>query len=363
MSEPTQPGAPDPAPAPEPASSPAPESASPPPPPSDAPLTAREAADLISAKADTPSAPSGADAAPERPSGETDGRDDPETPPPIEAPRSWTKADKEAFASLPRDTQERILALDRTRELELRRGQNEAAEQRKAAEAMAQQAEQAQAQARWQYEQNLPQQALLLDAEYRKEFGTPTWDDLQDWQRNDPLRYQAWDLAYKRLTHASAELQAQQDRQYQQQQLQQQQFLQNAEAWRAAEAQKFADKFPEWKDPKTYQAKVSEVMDFMKEVGFEQDFLARAATEFLPIQIHDSRFQELAWKALQYDKAIAATKAPSQKPVPPVQRPGSAPNRGEAQEARFRDLTKQLDRTGNLRDAAALLAARMNGRS
>lgn len=360
MSEPTQPDAG--APAPEPIAPP-PEPSPSPPPASDAPITAREAADLISGKTDKPSAPDGADAAPERPSGETDGRDDPETPPPIEAPRSWTKADKEAFASLPRDTQERILALDRTRELELRRGQNEAAEQRRAAEALAQQAEQAQAQARWQYEQSLPQQALLLDAEYRKEFGTPTWDDLQDWQRNDPLRYQAWDLAYKRLTHASAELQAQQSQQYQQQQLQQQQYMQNAEAWRAEEAVKFADKFPEWKDPKTYQANVSKVMDFMKKTGFEQEFLARAATDFLPIQIHDHRFQVMAWKACLYDDAVEATKQPSRAPVPPVQRPGSAPNRGEAQEARFKDLTRQLDRTGSLRDGAALIAARMNGRS
>ena len=361
MSEPTQPG-PEPAPAPEPVPSPAPEPT--PPPASDAPLTAREAADLISGKTDKPSAPDGADAAPERPSGETDGSSDPEEKtPPIEAPRSWTKADRQAFASLPRDTQERILALDRTRELELRRGQNEAAEQRRAAEALAQQAEQAQAQARWQYEQSLPQQALVLDAEYRKEFGTPTWDDLQDWNRNDPLKYQAWDLAYKKLAHASAELQAQQAQQAQQQQLQQQQFMHNAEAWRAEEAQKFAEKFPEWKDPKTYQANVSEVMDFMKDTGFEQEFLARAATEFLPIQIHDHRFQTIVWKALQYDKALKATKSPSRAPVPPVQRPGSAPAKGEAQEARFKDLTRQLDRTGSLRDGAALIAARMNGRS
>jgi hypothetical protein len=361
MSEPTQPG-PEPAPAPESAPAPEPAPASPPSPPSDAPLTAREAADLISAKTEKPSAPDGADAAPERPSGETDGND-PETPPPIEAPRSWTKADKEAFASLPRDTQERILALDRTRELELRRGQNEAAEQRRAAEALAQQAEQAQAQARWQYEQSLPQNALLLDAEYRKEFGTPTWDDLQEWQRTDPTRYQAWDLAYKRLTHASAELQAQQAQQAQQQQWEQQQYYQQAEAWKTEEAKKFAEKAPEWKDPKTYQSKVSEVLEYMEEIGYPRQEVENFASNFVPIQIHDHRFQLIVRDAMRYREAVKATKQPSQKSVPPVQRPGSAPNRGEAQEARFKDLTRQLDRTGSLRDGAALIAAKMNGRS
>jgi len=360
MSEPTQPDAG--APAPEPIA-PAPEPSPPSPPPSDAPITAREAADLISGKTDKPSAPE-ADAAPERPSGETDGSSDPEDKtPPIEAPRSWTKADRQAFASLPRDTQERILALDRTRELELRRGQNEAAEQRRAAEALAQQAEQAQAQARWQYEQSLPQQALVLDAEYRKEFGTPTWDDLQDWNRNDPLKYQAWDLAYKKLAHASAELQAQQAQQAQQQQAQQQQFMQNAEAWKNEEAMKFQEKAPEWKDPKTYQAKVAEVLDYMEEIGYPRQEIEGFATNFVPIQIHDHRFQLIVRDALRYREAVKATKQPARNAVPPVQRPGSAPAKGEAQEARFKDLNKQLERTGSIRDGARLIAALNGGRS
>ena len=36
------------------------------------------------------------------------------------------------------------------------------------------------------YEQSLPQKALLLDAQYREEFGTPTWAEIKEWQRNDP---------------------------------------------------------------------------------------------------------------------------------------------------------------------------------
>lgn len=354
MSEPTQPDAG--APAPEPIT-PTPE---PSPPPSDAPITAREAADLISAKTDTPSAPE-ADAAPERPSGETDG-DDPSQKP-IEAPRSWTKDEKATFAGLPREQQERLLALDRTRELELRRAQNDAAEQRRAAEVMAWQAEQAQAQARAQYEQNLPQQALLLDAQYREEFGTPTWAELKEWQRNDPLKYQAWDLAYKQATAAAEELRQQQARQYQQQQQEWQQFMQGAEVWKAQETEKFLAEVPEWKDPKTYGEKVAKVMDYMKENGFEQEFLARAANEFLPLQIHDHRLQKFIWKSLLFDEAQAAAKTPHRATVPPVQRPGSAPARGEAREAQFKDLNRQLERTGSIRDGARLIAALNGSRS
>jgi hypothetical protein len=52
--------------------------------------------------------------------------------PPIDPPRSWTKAEKERFQSLPRETQEYLHTREQEREREFRRGQNEAAEQRKA---------------------------------------------------------------------------------------------------------------------------------------------------------------------------------------------------------------------------------------
>lgn len=361
MSEPTQSVAD--APAPEPASSPAPESATPAAAPSirdnGAPITAREAAGLISEQSDTQSADK-ADAAPERPRGETDGSDPPVEP--IEAPRSWNKAQKEQFATLPRDTQEYLVSLDRTRELEIRRVQNEAAAQRQAAEAMAQQAEQAQAQARQQYEQNLPQNALLLEAQYHEEFGTPTQEELKEWADTDPTKWIRWNNAFQRVTTARGELYQLQQQQYQQQQYQQQQFMQNAEAWKAEETRKLHAKQPEWADPKTYGEKVAEIMDYMQSgLEFTHEELSRFATEFVPLSIHDHRVQIAFWKSNLYDKAQKAARSPSRAPVPPVQRPGSAPNRGEANEARFRDLNRQLDRTGDARDAARLIAA-MNGR-
>src|SRR5262245_16949164 len=55
--------------------------------------------------------------------------------PPIDPPRSWTAEDKEIFRTLPRATQENLAARDRARETEFRRGQNEAAELRKAVDA------------------------------------------------------------------------------------------------------------------------------------------------------------------------------------------------------------------------------------
>ena len=350
MSETGQPGAesaaPEPAAAPVPA--PAPDTSSP---AADAPITAREAADLISSQPAEDAAP------PKEPSGETEGSDDPAKERPIDAPRSWTKADKEAFAALPRDTQERILALDRTRELELRRGQNEAAEQRRQAEALAQQAEQERSRARQQYEQSIPQKALLIDAQYRQEFGTPTWDQIQEWASYDQPKYVRWQAAYARATAAADELRGMQAKQQQAQQADMQRFFQNAEQWKQEETAKFHEKAPEWRDPKTYQSKVAQVLEYMEEVGYPRQQVEAFANEYVPIQIHDHRFQLIVRDALRYREAEKAAKQPTRNRPPPVQRPGPASNRGEANEARFRDLNRQLDRTGEARDAARLIAA------
>jgi hypothetical protein len=78
--------------------------------------------------------------------------------PPIEPPRSWTKADKDLFTSLPRETQERIAERERLREGDFLRRQAEAAEKLKGLGAK----EQAVDQARQQYEAALPQLLFTL---------------------------------------------------------------------------------------------------------------------------------------------------------------------------------------------------------
>jgi hypothetical protein len=69
-------------------------------------------------------------AGPETVPGETQGDDRAEAPS-IEPPRSWTKEDKELFKGLPRATQERLVARERSRESDFLRRQNEAAEKRR----------------------------------------------------------------------------------------------------------------------------------------------------------------------------------------------------------------------------------------
>jgi phage terminase large subunit len=59
--------------------------------------------------------------------------------------------------------------------------------------------------------------------------------------------------------------------------------------------------------------------------------------------------------------AQAKAKAAATRPVPPVQRPGVSQPKGAALDAQIQHLTQKLEKTGNLKDAAALLRARRAG--
>ena len=89
----------------------------------------------------------------------------------------------------------------------------------------------------------------------------------------------------------------QQAQQTQQQYQQQQQFLQEAETWKAAETQKFLEKAPEWKDPKTYRVKGRRGYGlYAGESASSESFSNAPPTNSCRIQIHDHRFQLMAWK-------------------------------------------------------------------
>jgi hypothetical protein len=57
-------------------------------------------------------------------------------------------------------------------------------------------------------------------------------------------------------------------------------------------------------------------------------------------------------------QAQAKAKAAAAKPLPPVQRPGASQSKGATREEVIQSLTKNLDASGSLKDAAALLRAR-----
>src|SRR5512139_2205613 len=235
--------------------------------------------------------------------------------PPIEAPRSWTKEQKEQFANLPREAQEIISGREQDRETTLRRGQNELAEQRKALEAERGKVDQA----RQQYEAALPQLLATLQEQQQGEFADiKTMADVEKLAREDWPRYALWDAQQKKVAAVTQELKASQERQSHEFEARWQQFAADEDA-------KFIEKAPEMAD----RAKASQIADasiaLLKDMGFTESDLATLWSGKASLSLRDHRAQLLIRDAVRYRQAQKTAPAKvAAKPVPPVQKPGSS---------------------------------------
>jgi hypothetical protein len=304
------------------------------------------------AQADADAAPPGAD--PEA-TGETTANAEPpaaQTSPageaPIEPPRSWTKEARERFASLPRETQEYLAQREQDRDRELRRSQNEAAEQRKVLEAERQKAEQV----RTQYEAALPDMLGTLQREQASAFpDVKSIIDVERLAREDWPRYVAWDAQQKRIASAQQELASAGLRQEQDRQIRLAEYTQR-------ELGLVSEKAPELADPAQRARFEHAAVGMLRDLGFSDHELVALHMGRTDLSLHDHRVQLLIRDGLRLRDAQKAARQASLKPVPPVQRPGVAPQRGAAHDAVVQNLTKRLDQTGTLKDAARLLAER-----
>jgi len=290
-------------------------------------------------------------APPEQPEAQgatTESAEPPAAQAPIEPPRSWTKEARERFASLPRETQEYLADREQERDRELRRGQNEAAEQRKALEAERQKAEQA----RVQYETAVPVMLANLLAQQAADFSDiKSIVDVERLAREDWPRYVLWDAQQKRIASAQQELNGTAQRQQQERLIRLGEFI-------AREQGTLAEKVPEFADPVQRSRLEHAAVGMLHDFGFSDQELTELYQGRRDLSLHDHRLQLIIRDGVRFRDAQKAAKLASTKPVPPVQRPGVAQPRGAAQDAVVQNLTKRLDQTGNLKDAARLLAER-----
>ena len=294
------------------------------------------------------------DAAPadmQDPGERTEGADRQAEPAPIEPPRSWTKEDKELFASLPRATQERLAERERSREGDFLR-QNEAAEKLKGLTAK----EQAVEQARQSYEAALPQLLATLQQQQAGEFADITsMADVERLAREDWPRYLLWDLQQKKIAEVSQQLLAAQHRHVREKLAQFTDFARR-------EDDLFKEKVPDMADEAKAAELQKKALAVLGDLGFEEAELAQAWNGTRDLSLRDHRVQLLVRDATLWREAQAKAKAAAQKPVPPVQRPGAARSESAASEAQIQALGKRLESTGSLRDAAALVRARRAAR-
>jgi hypothetical protein len=73
-------------------------------------------------------------------------------------------------------------------------------------------------------------------------------------------------------------------------------------------------------------------------------------------------FQRMMYDAGKYRLMIKAKDAAAAKPVPPVQRPGTARSPAEREHADLRSLNARLSSSGNIKDAVALYNARKSSK-
>jgi len=315
---------------------------------------ARPAADAEAAPPanDSADALAPADAAPpvepEAPGEPTASAEPPAAQAPIEPPRSWTKEARERFASLPRETQEYLASREQDRDRELRRSQNDAAEQRKALKAERKQAEQA----RTQYESALPAVLATLQQVQADSFSdVKSIVDVERLAREDWPRYVLWDAQQKRIASAQQELAGAAQRQEQERRIRLDEYVKR-------ERDVLVEKIPEIADPVQRSKLEQAALGMLRELGFSDQELNGLYYGRGDLSLHDHRLQMLIRDGVRFRDAQKAAKEASAKPVPPVQRPGVAQPRGAAQDAVVQNLTKRLDQTGNLKDAARLLAER-----
>lgn len=253
--------------------------------------------------------------------------------PTIDPPRSWTKGEKERFATLPRETQEYIAEREQERERAIRHSQNEAAEKTRALTAKEQAAEQL----RQQYEAKLPEIAQMLQSAQAANFSdVKSIADVERLAQEDPLRYLQWTAHQQKVAAVQREIHDVQERQTREWQAKWDDFAQKAD-------KEVAERIPELSDP-VKRGRVQEgARTLLKDVGFSDDELSDSWNGRQGISLRDARMQEIINDARQWREAKTKSKQSLvAKPLPPVQRPGAAKAPGADKAAQIQAINDQL---------------------
>lgn len=273
----------------------------------------------------------------DQPSGATDeGEGEPGESPPIEPPASWAKDAKAKFAELPPDIQRYIAERERERDVEVRRGQNEVAEAKRASDAE----RQAAAQERQMLSQALQQAQTFLQAAMLQDFSDVT--DPVKLAQDDPARFSEYQARLMKIQ----EIQQQQAYIQQQQQIEQQAKYRD---WVLEQEKILLDDIPEWKaDVAKGRAEIAEIRSYLQKEGFADHELSGLV---------DARMIKQARKAMLYDRLMRAKPKVEKKVVdlPKVQKPGVSKGKGTLEAEKNAAIRQRLKRTGDYREYAKLL--------
>lgn len=115
------------------------------------------------------------------------------------------------------------------------------------------------------------------------------------------------------------------------------------------EQKRLLERIPAWKDPEKYKTGASELREYL---------IGRGATPEGVDSLSDAVAVEVAYKAMQYDRLLKAKtdKVKQLRTAPPVTRPGTY--QATAKADKDQALESRFKKTGDMKDAAALLLNR-----
>lgn len=257
--------------------------------------------------------------------------------PPIEPPVSWDADAKNRFSKLSREDQEYLVKRESDRDRELRRLQNETAEQRKAFEAERQKLNQQLP----PFQQQLSQLTQALTQQVMSEFADIKGpEDLARMAETDPSRYVRFDARMKLIQQAQAaqqQLRAQEDEQRRIEE--DRRFAQEAEALKKL--------VPELMDEKSGKENRRALAEYLKGEGFPAQQVENLV---------DSKAIHIAWKAMQFDKGQKAAAAAKVINLPRPVKPGTGSGQNEADAERTAALVQRARKSGSVADAAAAIS-------
>lgn len=293
--------------------------------------------------------------------GETAGDDTAGDLPPIDPPRSWSKAQKEKFESLPREVQEVISEREKARETELRRGQNESAESRKKSAALEQAMVQRQQQyehARTQYEQALPLLLQRLQNTYSGEFSDiRSLQDVQKLANDDPIRFTRWQAHKMQIDQVANEIRGTQVRQQREMMAANEQQQAAWNNWAADQDKLFVEQAPEFSDPKKVtKARESMITFLTEDLGLSKDDLQNLWTGQASLSLRDHRVQLVLRDAVKWREAQKQAKAAAKPTMPAPQRPGTAAAPTPRSQADIDNLSDRLNSAPTLREQLQIAA-------
>jgi len=291
---------------------------------------------------ESPAAEPSEEPAAEAPSGEPEPEAEPASPV-IDPPASWNAADKAEFAKLPPNVQKTIAERESQRDAGLARKLEEAASERKAAEADRQAAQQSRAQLVHQ-----SQVALASLYPELQQYQSVDWVTLAD---TDPALCQKLtkqkEAVEAKIRWAEATIKATNDQQIAEQQARRQQML-------LTEKERFTAKYPQYAAPEKARKFAENAEKYLASEGFNAGEIARLSETLFS----DHRMLTMLHKnmdAAAKQRSLAAAQDKKGKPVPSLQRAGQVIESDEGAAKTQAALMNRLKKTGSERDAAKFL--------